>query len=144
MMGEDCGLTTVEEAVRNIEIHATSLFTFNMMEEELIELHEDYKNYEPEELIVNIIVEEGPEAIPTYFLQPTLIKFEEEIGTEVCENYGIGFGKQIICAHCGQVIDIEEGIKIVKRFDWVDVSDIVGEKDKDCVQEIELEVENDE
>lgn len=131
MMGSDCGLTTVEEAVRNVEIHATSLFTFNMMEEELIELHEDYKNYEPEELIVNIIVEEGPEVMPTYFLQPTIVKFEEEVGDEVCENYGIGFGKQIICAHCGQLIDIEDGVKVVKCFKWVDVSALIGEEDED-------------
>ena len=77
------------------------------------------------------VVEESSDLIPTYFSQPTMVKFEEEIGTEVCENYGIGFGKQIICAHCGQVMDIEEGIKIVKCFDWVNVSDIIGEKDED-------------
>ena len=36
LIGEDCGLTTIEEAIRNIQIHAVSLFTFDDLEAVLI------------------------------------------------------------------------------------------------------------
>jgi hypothetical protein len=41
----DCGLTTIGEAILNIELHAISLFSYDELSKELNELYEDAKNY---------------------------------------------------------------------------------------------------
>lgn len=42
-LGKDCGLETVEECIRNIELHAISLFKYEDINKELNELHNDWK-----------------------------------------------------------------------------------------------------
>lgn len=44
-IAEDCGLETIREAIFNIELHAISLFSYDVLNKELSELHEDAKNY---------------------------------------------------------------------------------------------------
>lgn len=39
LIGEDCGLETVGEAVYNVELRAISIFSYYELEEELRELH---------------------------------------------------------------------------------------------------------
>ena len=40
-MGMDCGLSTVQEAVRNIEIHSVNFFIYEKIRAELKELYEE-------------------------------------------------------------------------------------------------------
>ena len=40
-ISEDCGLNTLEECYRNIEIHAMQIFPYDKIEEELAELHNE-------------------------------------------------------------------------------------------------------
>ena len=42
-IGIDCGLTTVEEAVVNVEIHCMSLFVYDRVTDEINELISDMK-----------------------------------------------------------------------------------------------------
>lgn len=44
--GKLCGLKTVSECVRNIEIHAGLLFPYSNLEKELEELYKDIKELE--------------------------------------------------------------------------------------------------
>lgn len=44
-IGKGCGLDTVEECVENIEIHAISLFSYDVITKELNELKNEYKAY---------------------------------------------------------------------------------------------------
>ena len=46
--GRICGLNTLDECVRNIEIHATMLFPRTTIEKEISELWSDIKVQEPE------------------------------------------------------------------------------------------------
>lgn len=43
-IGEDCGLMTVGEAIRNVNIHATSIFIWDKINSEMEELLDDYSN----------------------------------------------------------------------------------------------------
>ena len=43
-IGRDCGLTTVGEAIFNIEIHSMSLFDYGSTASELNELHNDWSS----------------------------------------------------------------------------------------------------
>lgn len=43
-IGEDCGLMTVGEAIRNVGIHATSIFIWDKINSEMEELWNDYEN----------------------------------------------------------------------------------------------------
>jgi hypothetical protein len=43
-LGHDCGLETVEECIRNVEIHATMLFKYEDINKELNELHNEWKD----------------------------------------------------------------------------------------------------
>ncbi|HGD0580533.1 TPA: hypothetical protein ACH354_002195 [Clostridium perfringens] len=43
-IGKDCGLETIGEAICNIELHASSMFDFDDIQEEIEELHNDFKN----------------------------------------------------------------------------------------------------
>lgn len=43
-IGKDCGLETIGEAICNIELHASSIFDFDNILEEIEELHNDFKN----------------------------------------------------------------------------------------------------
>ncbi|MGV2640064.1 hypothetical protein GNF86_01230 [Clostridium perfringens] len=43
-IGKDCGLETIGEAIYNIELHASSMFDFDKIQEEIKELHNDFKN----------------------------------------------------------------------------------------------------
>jgi hypothetical protein len=40
-MGKDCGLSTICEAILNVEIHAISLFNYEKIDEELEEMYND-------------------------------------------------------------------------------------------------------
>ena len=42
-MGIACGLATVDEAIRNIEIHAGNFFVYEEVEDELQELYETFE-----------------------------------------------------------------------------------------------------
>ncbi len=50
-IAEDCGLTTVGEAITNIEIHAPSFFDYDKLSDEIKELHNDAKNIDPYTLV---------------------------------------------------------------------------------------------
>lgn len=43
-IGKDCGLETIGEAICNIELHASSIFDFDKVQEEIEELHNDFRN----------------------------------------------------------------------------------------------------
>lgn len=38
-----CGLETVDEAIYNIELHATSIFTYDKIEEEISEIYQELR-----------------------------------------------------------------------------------------------------
>ena len=123
LIGEDCGLTTIEEAIRNIQIHAVSLFTFDDLEAELIELEEDSKNYSEDALIVDIIKQDDEELEFPYYDKPTMVQFitsgnEEELSI----NYGIAYCDEIICGCCGGIISFEDVITW-RDLTWIDISD---------------------
>jgi len=42
-LGRACGLSSLESCVLNVEIHATSLFTYDEINKELQELYSDLK-----------------------------------------------------------------------------------------------------
>ena len=44
-MGMDCGLSTVQEAVRNIEIHSVNFFIYEKIRPELKELYETWDDH---------------------------------------------------------------------------------------------------
>ena len=44
-MGVDCGLSTVQEAVRNIEIHSVNFFIYEKIRAELKELYETWDDH---------------------------------------------------------------------------------------------------
>lgn len=46
-IGYDCGLRTIEEAIFNIELHAVSLFSYSEIFQELKELRDEAKAYDP-------------------------------------------------------------------------------------------------
>jgi len=41
-LGHACGLETDEECIRNVELHAVSLFEYKEIQKELAELHKEY------------------------------------------------------------------------------------------------------
>ena len=47
-LGHACGLSSLNSCVLNVEIHATSLFTYDEINKELQELYLDLKEKEPE------------------------------------------------------------------------------------------------
>lgn len=51
-IAEECGLETIGEAILNIEIHASSLFTHDELDRELNELYEDTKNYQMDDSVL--------------------------------------------------------------------------------------------
>ena len=123
LIGEDCGLTTIEEAIRNIQIHAVSLFTFDDLEAELIELEEDSENYSEDALIVDIIKQNNVELELPYYDKPTMVQFitsgnEEELSV----HYGIAYCDEIICGCCGGIISFEDVITW-RDLTWIDISD---------------------
>lgn len=59
----DCGLNTIGEAIMNIDIHATSVFSYSEMNKELAELYEDAKGIDLEAKIKQVfpdLKEENP------------------------------------------------------------------------------------
>ena len=46
--GKMCGLRTIDECVRNVEIHAGLLFPYSKIEKEISELYADIRTLEPE------------------------------------------------------------------------------------------------
>ena len=42
-IGEECGLYTLEECVRNIELHSTQFFAYTKVIQELNKLHAEYR-----------------------------------------------------------------------------------------------------
>ena len=51
-IAEDCGLETIHEAIRNIQIHAGCLFSYKELDKELKELYEDVENYNENDPII--------------------------------------------------------------------------------------------
>lgn len=47
-LGMICGLETIEECLLNIELHATSLFAYSELNQELNELYEDLEEQHPD------------------------------------------------------------------------------------------------
>ena len=60
-IGRDCGLSTVGEAMLNIDIHAISIFDYGKMAAELHELHDEWnslkdnRNYNDESSIEQVL-----------------------------------------------------------------------------------------
>lgn len=50
-IGRECGLTTLKEALENIQFHAANLFSYKEINNELHELYEEIRNYSPKMLI---------------------------------------------------------------------------------------------
>lgn len=48
-IGKACGLTTLEECYDNIYLHAGSLFTYDEISKEILELQKDMFAHEPDE-----------------------------------------------------------------------------------------------
>lgn len=124
LIGEDCGLITIKEAIRNIQIHAVSLFTFDDLEAELIELEEDLKNYSENTLILEVIKQKDDRELEfPYYDKPTMVQFitsgnEEELNIQ----YGIAYCDEIICGCCGTIISFEDVITW-RDLTWIDISD---------------------
>ena len=53
LMGRFCGLKTVEECVRNIDMHCMSMFSYDKIDEELMELFSEYGLYKMDELTLD-------------------------------------------------------------------------------------------
>tara|TARA_R110002020_G_scaffold160415_6_gene344832 strand:- start:399 stop:617 length:219 start_codon:yes stop_codon:yes gene_type:complete len=45
VMGIACGMTTVDEAIKNIEIHSNNFFVYEKISTELKELYETWEKY---------------------------------------------------------------------------------------------------
>ena len=59
----DCGLNTIGEAIMNIDIHATSVFSYREMNKDLAELYKDAKGIDLEAKIKQVfpdLKEENP------------------------------------------------------------------------------------
>lgn len=54
-IGKECGLTTLNEALMNIEIHATNVFSYSEMSNELNELYESVKDISGGSLIEDLL-----------------------------------------------------------------------------------------
>lgn len=54
-IAEACGLETVGEAIRNIEIHAISLFTYDELDKEMNELYDEAAYYMKEVSIFEVL-----------------------------------------------------------------------------------------
>lgn len=54
-LAECCGLETIKEAVLNVEIHATSLFSYDEIDRELDELYKELENYDMKASIYTVI-----------------------------------------------------------------------------------------
>jgi hypothetical protein len=83
LQGRFCGLETVEECVRNIDMHAMSLFKYEHVEKELTELYKEYNEYEAEllELDWPQIEKEAKADMDEY------IAWNEKQAARVRENY---------------------------------------------------------
>lgn len=55
-LGKECGLQTVSEAYSNVNLHCSSLFIYDKMEEEFEELHKEAKELG---LLVPVEVHDG-------------------------------------------------------------------------------------
>ena len=53
LLGRFCGLVTVEECVRNIDMHWMSMFSYDKIDEELMELFSEYGLYKMGELTLD-------------------------------------------------------------------------------------------
>lgn len=56
-IAKSCGLTTVGEAILNIDMHSMSIFVYDEISNELKELYDEYKKYEfnQDDLIEDVI-----------------------------------------------------------------------------------------
>ena len=54
-LADECGLSTVGEAILNVELHATSLFPYSKMNEELNELILEAADYDDKQLISELL-----------------------------------------------------------------------------------------
>jgi hypothetical protein len=59
-----------------------------------------------------------------YYPFPVQVKFAQRLddGEWSEDNWGIAFHEQIICLHCGQPIDLDDDVIVVRDFaneDWV-------------------------
>lgn len=57
LLGKDCGLETVSEAVYNVELHAINLFIFSEIQREIRELYlaVEENNYSWEDELLDVI-----------------------------------------------------------------------------------------
>ena len=53
ILGKICGLETMEEYLCNVDIHAMNLFVYTEMNQEFIELNQDYSAYLAGDLILD-------------------------------------------------------------------------------------------
>ena len=51
-MARFCGLSTVGEALTNVQLHALNLFPYGQMNETLLALEREFAEYAPDTLIV--------------------------------------------------------------------------------------------
>ena len=54
-IANNCGLTTVGQAVMNVKIHAASMFTYDELDSELKELMDEAASYNKETLIYDVL-----------------------------------------------------------------------------------------
>lgn len=54
-LADECGLSTVGEAILNVELHALSLFPYEKMHTELNELYQEAAAYDDNQLISEVL-----------------------------------------------------------------------------------------
>ena len=58
------------------------------------------------------------------FRVPTQVEFTDGDGEP---NYGIAYGKTVVCACCGYALKLKD-VEIIKRLSWVDFTEAIGEE----------------
>ena len=53
-IGYDCGLVLVRDAILNIEFHCISIFSYDEINKELIELHSEFANVDNDATILEL------------------------------------------------------------------------------------------
>lgn len=56
-IGLACGLRTLREAVVNIDLHATSIFSYDEIVKEMAELYKELAKYDEDALIADVFPE---------------------------------------------------------------------------------------
>lgn len=53
-IGLECGLHTLKEAVLNIDLHATAIFSYDSLVKEMAELYKELAKYDEDVLIADV------------------------------------------------------------------------------------------